>query len=123
MGVAKREASITALETPEKTAFHLRPGSGPPAGPSSRSERGVPISTSTTVGWATSPTTVHTIVPGELGVPMVRNHSGPRERMWGTLESVSALLTAVGFDSWASAWPGITPAGVQPSWGAVANSP
>src|SRR5207249_11996979 len=59
-------------------------------------------STSTTTGWATSPTTVATIVPGELAVPMVRNHDGPRARMWGTLERVSALLTRVGFDS--STW-------------------
>ena len=63
------------------------------------------------------------LVPGELAVPMVWNHDGPRARMWGTLERVSALLTRVGFDS--STWrcPGRALTGVQPIWGAVENRP
>ena len=60
-----------------------------------------------TPGRATSPTTVITWWPGEsVGAHACRNHSAPRARMWGTLASVSTLLARVGFDRWASAWPG-----------------
>src|SRR5919106_2107283 len=121
--MSKRDWSPTGLATPEKTAFQLRPGSGPPAGPLSRAERRVPISTSATTGRATSPTTVATTVPGDGGVPMVRNHSGPRARIHGTLERVSALLTSVGLLSWGPRWPASTPAGIHPIIGAVENRP
>src|SRR5581483_332150 len=118
-----RRGSTTGLATPENTAFQVRPGSGPPAGPLSSTDRRVPISTSVTTGRATSPQTVATTVPGEDGVPIVRNHSGPRARIQGTLDSVSALLTSVGFDSWGPAWPASRGVGIQPICGAVENRP
>src|SRR5581483_9862063 len=114
---------MAGMATPEKTAFQVRPGSGPPAGPLRRAESRVPISTSTTTGVTTSPTTVATIVPGELAVPRVRNHSGPRARIHGTFDSVSALLTSVGLDSWGPRWPGSSGVAIQPIWGAVENRP
>src|SRR2546423_5192360 len=114
---------MTGLAAPENTAFQVRPGSGPPAGPWRRAESRVPISTSVTTGRATSPTTVATMVPGDDAVPIVRNHSGPRARIHGTLDRVSALLTSVGFDSWGPRWPRSSGAATQPIWGAVENSP
>src|SRR5687767_14383586 len=121
IGRSKRDGSTTGLATPENTAFHVRPDSGPPAGPRRRAERRVPISTSATTGLATSPTTVATTVPGDDGVPSVRNHWGPRARIHGTLERVSALLTSVGLLSWGPRCPAWAPAGIQPICGAVEN--
>jgi hypothetical protein len=83
----------------------------------------VPISTSVTTGRATSPQTVATIVPGDDAVPMVRNHSGPRARIQGTFDSVSALLTRVGLLSCGPTWPGSRGVGIQPICGAVENRP
>src|SRR5256885_5231672 len=123
MGRSKRDGWITGLATREKAAFQVRPGSGPPAGPFSRAERRVPISTSATTGRLTSPATVATTVPGDDGVPIVRNHSGPRARIQGTLDSVSALLTSVGLLSWGSGWPASSGVGIHPIWGAVENRP
>ena len=54
------------------------------------------MSTSTTCGCATSPTTVARIVPAKPAVPIVRNQSAPLARMWTAVASVSTLLTAVG---------------------------
>ncbi len=42
------------------------------------------------------PVTVHTIVPGEMSVPTLRNHAAPRRTMPGTLDSVSTLSTSAG---------------------------
>src|SRR2546423_12585184 len=114
---------MTGLAAPENTAFQVRPGSGPPAGPWRRAESRVPISTSVTTGRATSPTTVASTVPGDDGVPSVRNHWGPRARIQGTLDRVSALLTRVGLLSWASEWPDSRGAGIHPIWGAVEKRP
>src|SRR5882762_5697260 len=114
---------MTGLATPEKTAFHVRPGRGPPAGPLRKVESRVPISTSVTTGWATSPTTVATMVPGDDAVPMVRNHCGPRARIQGTLDRVSALLTSVGLLSWGPRWPGSSGVEIHPIWGALENRP
>ncbi len=68
---------ITALATPENTAFTLRPGSVPLPTASITARSGVPSSTSPTSGATTSPTTVATIVPGDSAVPIPRNHSAP----------------------------------------------
>ena len=83
---------------------------------------GVPISTSTTVGRTTSPTTVQTIGPGDSSVPIDRYHSGPRARMWGTLASVSTLLTSVGL-ALSAGWASFLGAEDQPACGPVANRP
>src|SRR5581483_8058623 len=86
-------------------------------------ESGVPSSISPTSGATTSPTTVTTMVPGDSAVPMLRNQSAPLAMMWGTLLSVSALLTRVGFDSARPRRPGSGSVASQPSCGAVANNP
>ena len=83
---------------------------------------GVPISTSTTVGVTTSPTTVQTIGPGDSSVPIDRYHSGPRARMCGTLDNVSTLLTSVGLD-WFVGSASLLGADDQPACGPVANRP
>ena len=60
------------------------------------SRSGVPICTSPTPWRWVRPVIVHTIVPGDSSVPMVRNQSGPRPTMRATLASVSVLLTRAG---------------------------
>src|SRR5690349_10507382 len=82
--------------TPGSTAFTDRPAPTPEPTTSITSPSGVPSSTSPTSGATTSPATVHTIVPGDSGVPRERNQSTPRARIAGTLLSVSTLLTSVG---------------------------
>src|SRR3954468_16409202 len=95
--VANRSGGITGLATPEKQPSHDRAVSpGPPAA-AMTSAKAVPMSTSTTQGTATSPTTVQMSMPGDSAVPIERNQSAPRARMNGTLASVSTLLTAVGW--------------------------
>ncbi len=112
----------TALENPDRTAFTYRPSARPPAWTAISSISGVPIGTSTTTGRTTSPTTVHTTGPGESSVPIERYHSGPRARMWGTLASVSTLLTSVGFAS-SVGWASFFGADDQPAVGPVAKRP
>jgi hypothetical protein len=114
----------TALDTPEKTARTDRPAGGPPHA-AITSDSGVPMSTSTTAGRTTSPETVQHTVPGDPAVPMVRNQSGPRARMWVTLASVSTLFTSVGLavSPKASRAPGSGSRAVHPSCGPVTNRP
>jgi hypothetical protein len=84
----------------------------------------MPRSISPTPGRATSPTTVATAWPGDAPVPMPRNHSAPRVRMWATLASVSTLLTSVGLaTSGSGPCPGSRGTDSQPIWEPVANSP
>ncbi len=87
---------MMALATPETTAFTCRPGRGPPPTSSITSRSGVPRGTSPTPWRRVFPVTVHTIVPGDSSVPMVRNQAGPRATMRATLASVSVLLTSAG---------------------------
>ena len=99
-----------------------RPGRGAP-NMVSTSRSGVPHSTSTTPAHSASPTTVHTTVPGDFGVPNDRYQSEPFASTCATLANVSTLLTDVGFDSWPRECPASGSCACQPSCGAVANRP
>src|SRR5436853_34583 len=83
----------TGFDTPEKTAFTVRPSPTPLPTAVITSPSVVPSSTSPTSGATTSPTTVQTTLPGDSGVPSVRCQSAPRTRIHGMLHRVSTLLT------------------------------
>ena len=112
----------TAFVTPESTARIERSARGAPN--IVRTSRSVvPHNTSTTPARSASPTTVHTTVPGDSGVPRDRYHDAPFARTCVTLANVSTLLTDVGFDSCPRECPGSGSCDCQPSCGAVANKP
>src|SRR3954449_3227556 len=85
----------TRLATPENTAFTVRPSPTPLPTASITSPSGVPSSISPTSGAITSPTTVHTRLPGDCAVPRERYQSAPRVMIHGTFDRVSTLLTSV----------------------------
>ena len=67
----------------------MEPSATPPPTESITSPSGVPSSISLTPGLTTSPTTVHTCVPGDSSVPIERNQSAPRRRIVGTTAMAS----------------------------------
>src|SRR5262245_35272652 len=119
-GVAR--SVTTGAATPGSTALTSRPDRAPEPTASITSPSGVPSSISPTSGASTSPTTVQTRFPGEAAVPDERNQSAPRASTCVTLQSVSTLLTSVGF---AAAAPGPRPSAdpSQPVTMSRANSP
>src|SRR5262245_18983344 len=95
-GVSNLAAGSTALATPDTAATSRWPATGPPPTSSMTRCNDVPIGTSPTASRIVAPVIVHTIVPGDSGVPTDRNQSGPCTRMPGMLAMVSVLLTSVG---------------------------
>ena len=94
--MSSRSAGSGAADTPVSTALTARSSAGPPAICSMASRTVVPMASSPTPGRRTSPVTVHTMVPGDSGVPSSRNQSAPRATMWVTCARVSTLSTRAG---------------------------